>query len=101
MLGWQHKEKGIPPEQLSLKGLLPSTQRDAVSELMEYQHWREQYRGSSPRSAVFPIRACIALARFLYHDTSKVSCCHSDCHTITPSVGCGRGGCGSAHTSCS
>lgn len=72
MLGYLHNIKGVPLEQLRLSQLLPSHEREGVAVLMEYQAWRQQQRGVGHRSAVFPIKAAIALGRFLYHDLSQV-----------------------------
>ena len=72
MLGWQYNVNGIPLEQLSLRGLLPSPGREAVSQLMEYQQFRTN-RGCNDASHKSSVKACIHLARFLYHDQSQVT----------------------------
>jgi hypothetical protein len=83
-LGFAHRVRGVPLEQLSLRTLLPTPTRDAVSLLLDYKHWLEQERGVSPRSQVMPIKAAIVVARFLFHDLSAVripkrSCCMHTC----------------------
>eukprot|EP00879_Flechtneria_rotunda_P019576 GHRR01020568.1.p1 GENE.GHRR01020568.1~~GHRR01020568.1.p1 ORF type:complete len:296 (+),score=81.05 GHRR01020568.1:1616-2503(+) len=40
---------------------------------MDYQQWREVERGVAARSHLMPIKAAIALARYLYHDQSNVT----------------------------
>jgi hypothetical protein len=72
MLGWAHSVRGVPLEQLSLATLVPSPDREGVSQLMDYQHWRQQ-RGVAARSHAQPIKAVIVAARYLYHEQSSVS----------------------------
>jgi hypothetical protein len=71
MLGWQSSVKGLPLDQLSLTGLIPSPGREAVTQLMEYQQFRTS-RGCAVRSSEMPIKACIHLARFLFHNLAEV-----------------------------
>lgn len=72
-LGYVHSTHGVPLGQLHLHSLLPSSSRQAVSLLMQYNHWREQERGLAPRSVPCTIKAVMALARYLYHEQSQVS----------------------------
>lgn len=72
MLGWLHHAQGVPLPQLSLRALLPTPKRESASLLMQYMQWREAQRGCSVSSHTNAIKACIVLARFLYHDQSKV-----------------------------
>jgi hypothetical protein len=72
LLGFAHNVRGVPLEQLSLATLVPSPGREGVSLLMDYQHWRQQQRGTASSSATVAIRAVVHVARFLYHSMAKV-----------------------------
>lgn len=72
LLGFAHNVCGVPLEQLSLKTLVPSPDRDGVSLLMDYQQWRQQQRGTAISSATVAIKAVMHVARFLYHDLARV-----------------------------
>jgi hypothetical protein len=74
LLGYAHNVCGMPLEQLSLGSLVPSAGREGVSLLMDYQHWRQQQRGTASSTATVAIKAVVHVARFLYHDLAKVCC---------------------------
>eukprot|EP00798_Chlamydomonas_sp_ICE-L_P000690 gene690-2123_t len=46
-LGWLHNVGGRPLEDLSLKDLVPTHERDGVQIAFEYMHWMEFERGAS------------------------------------------------------
>ncbi|WIA30518.1 hypothetical protein OEZ86_000602 [Tetradesmus obliquus] len=71
LLGFAHNVRGVPLEQLRLATLVPSPGREGVSLLMDYQHWRQQERGTASSTATIAIKAVVHVARFLYHDLAK------------------------------
>jgi hypothetical protein len=71
-LGFAHNVRGVPLEQLSLATLVPSSGRESVRLLMDYEHWRQQQRGTASSSATVAIKAVVHVARFLYHSVAKV-----------------------------
>jgi hypothetical protein len=72
LLGFAHNVRGVPLDHLRLSTLVPSAGRGGVSLLLDYQHWRQQQRGTSSSSATVAIKAVVHVARFLYHDLAKV-----------------------------
>ena len=50
MLGWLHRERGVPLEQLSLSALLPSSGREGVSLVFDYLLWLSTERDISVRT---------------------------------------------------
>ncbi|MBW4607426.1 MAG: site-specific integrase [Hassallia sp. WJT32-NPBG1] len=83
LLGWQHRYKGVPLEQLSLKRLVTSSglnnhgQQDenAIDEIMdlvdEYLKWLREVREASPNTELKMVESLVAVAKFLYHKESK------------------------------
>ena len=50
MLGWLHRYRGVPADELSLRALLPSSGREGVSLVFDYLLWLQQERGVSVRT---------------------------------------------------
>lgn len=50
MLGWLHRERGVPLDQLSLSALLPSSGREGVSLVFDYLLWLSTERDISVRT---------------------------------------------------
>lgn len=83
MLGWLHRFKGVPVEQLSLKllvissGLTQDGQRDenVIDEVIdlidELLQWLREIREASPNSELKYVESLVAVAKFLYHKESK------------------------------
>lgn len=71
-LGWLHRERGVPLEQLSFSHLLPSPTRDGVSPVFDYVLWLSDTRDISVRTEGIVIRSACAAAKFLYHSQSQV-----------------------------
>ena len=47
MLGWLHKERGVPLAELRLRHALPSAERSGVSVAFDYIEWLNSERGVS------------------------------------------------------
>ncbi|OUL23036.1 hypothetical protein BV378_24475 [Nostoc sp. RF31YmG] len=83
MLGWLHRFKGVPVEQLCLKqlvtgsGLKSDGQRDedvidSVIDLIdEHLQWLREVREASPNTELKCVESLVAVAKFLYHKESK------------------------------
>jgi hypothetical protein len=72
MLGWMHTVRGVPLDQLSLKTLIPSTERKAVGLSFEYCQWMVNERGVNVRTELLALRSILFAAKFVYHDQSNV-----------------------------
>jgi integrase len=73
MLGWLHTVCGIPIDQLSLKNLLPTSERKSVSLAFDYCQWMVNERGVNVRTELLALRSILFAAKFLYHEESKVT----------------------------
>jgi hypothetical protein len=73
MLGWMHTVRGVPLDQLSLKSLVPSLERNAVGVTFEYCQWLVTERGVNVRTELLALRSILYAAKFLYHDDSNVT----------------------------
>ncbi|KAL4424494.1 hypothetical protein ABPG77_006803 [Micractinium sp. CCAP 211/92] len=71
-LGWLHRERGVPLEQLSFSQLLPSPGRDGVALVFEYILWLTDSRDISVRTEGIVVRSACAAAKFLFHSQSQV-----------------------------
>ncbi|MEG5175678.1 site-specific integrase [Microcoleus sp. B3-D7] len=83
VLGWLHRDQGIPLEELSLKklvaysGLTPEGKKDeagidAVIDLIEaHLQWLRDFRGASPNTELKAVECLVAVAKYLYHKASK------------------------------
>ena len=83
VLGWLHRDQGIPLEELSLKklvaysGLTPEGKKDeagidAVIDLVEaHLQWLRDFRGASPNTELKAVESLVAVAKYLYHKASK------------------------------
>ena len=50
MLGWVHRERGVPLEELSFSSVLPSSARAGVSTVFDYVLWLHDSRDISVRT---------------------------------------------------
>ncbi|PRW56953.1 saccharopine dehydrogenase isoform B [Chlorella sorokiniana] len=73
MLGWLHRERGVPLDQLSLSALLPSSGREGVSLVFDYLLWLSRERDISVRTEGLVIRSAGVAAKYLYHSESKAN----------------------------
>jgi len=73
MLGWMHSVRGVPIDQLSLKSLIPSSERKAVGEAFDYCQWIITVRGVNARTELLALRSILFAAKFLYHGESNVT----------------------------
>lgn len=71
-LGWQHNVRGVPVEELSLRGAVPSAERDGVALAFEYIQWLLAERQISVRTEGLVIRSIMAAAKHVHHDKSQV-----------------------------
>ncbi|KAL4451998.1 hypothetical protein ABPG75_007660 [Micractinium tetrahymenae] len=71
-LGWLHRERGVPLQELSFARLLPSSARDGVSLVFDYILWLTNTRDISVRTEGIVVRSACAAAKFLFHSESKV-----------------------------
>jgi hypothetical protein len=73
MLGWMHTVRGVPIDELSLKSLIPNTERKAVGLAFEYCQWMVNERGVNVRTELLALRSILFAAKFLYHEDSNVA----------------------------
>ncbi len=71
-LGWQHNVRGVPVEELSLRGVIPSAERDGVALAFEYIQWLLAERQIGVRTEGLVIRSIMAAAKHVHHDKSQV-----------------------------
>ncbi|RCJ40571.1 hypothetical protein A6770_37940 [Nostoc minutum NIES-26] len=83
LLGWLHRFKGVPLEELSLKKLVPTSgltrdghrDEDAIEEVIdwidEHLQWLREVREASPNTELKCVESLVAVAKFLYHKESK------------------------------
>lgn len=72
MLGWLHRVRGVPLEELSLRSLVPSNERGAVATTFDYAQWLVTERSINVRTELLVLRSVLFAAKFLYHDESAV-----------------------------
>lgn len=72
MLGWLHRERGIPVGELRLRSLVPSAGREGVALLFDYLQWLGSERDIAVRTELLVLRSILFAAKFLYHDLSSV-----------------------------
>lgn len=56
MLGWMHRERGVPLDQLSLSALLPSSGREGISLVFDYILWLHSERNISVQTEGLVVR---------------------------------------------
>lgn len=72
-LGYLHRVRGVPLQDLSFSQLLPSATREGVALVFEYVLWLAEERDISVRTESIVLRATSAAAKFLYHGQSNVN----------------------------
>ena len=78
MLGWLHRVRGVPLEELSLMSLVPSNDRNGVAAAFDYVQWLVNERSINVRTELLVLRSVLFAAKFLYHDESAVTLNSSD-----------------------
>eukprot|EP00873_Tetraselmis_striata_P004655 jgi/Tetstr1/424919/TSEL_015412.t1 len=73
MLGWMHYHQGVPLETLSIKDLIPSSDRAGAEKAFDFLTWLEMERGCSPRTLVLQAAAILVLGHYLFHEQSHAS----------------------------
>lgn len=61
MLGWMHYHQGVPLETLSIKDLIPSSDRAGAEKAFDFLTWLEMERGCSPRTLVLQAAAILVV----------------------------------------
>ena len=72
MLGWLHAEREVPIEELRLKSLVPSSERDGVALAFDFQQWLADERRAAMSTQLLFLRSMMQCAKYLYHDKSKI-----------------------------
>jgi len=72
MLGWLHRVRGMPIQDLSLRSLIPSSDRDGVFLAFEYVQWLSTERGVGIRTELIAWRSLLHCAKFVHHKASNV-----------------------------
>ncbi|EFN54907.1 hypothetical protein CHLNCDRAFT_135039 [Chlorella variabilis] len=73
MLGYVHRERGVPLDALSFSQLLPSSEREGVSVVFDYILWLHAARNISVNTEGLVVRSAAAAAKFVYHSKSTVN----------------------------
>eukprot|EP00877_Chromochloris_zofingiensis_P012617 jgi/Chrzof1/7609/Cz02g30040.t1 len=73
LLGWLHRYKGVPLEELSLRCAVPTSERQGISLVFEWLEFLRQDRGANCRSQYNALCAVVHVVRFLYHDDATGS----------------------------
>ena len=72
VLGYCHRERGIPVAELSLKTVIPTSDREGVHIVFEYIEWLRLTREIGIRTEALVIRSMAALAKYIHHKDSKI-----------------------------
>jgi hypothetical protein len=72
VLGYCHRERGIPLAELSLKTVIPTSDREGVHIVFEYIEWLRHAREIGIRTEALVIRSMAALAKYIHHKDSKI-----------------------------
>ncbi|BDA51332.1 hypothetical protein COCOBI_18-2090 [Coccomyxa sp. Obi] len=71
VLGWLHKERGVPLAELRLQHVLPSAERHGVAVAFDYIEWLNTERSVGAFTQGLAVRSILQAAKFLYRDESK------------------------------
>jgi hypothetical protein len=77
-LGWLHRERGVPLEELALAKLIPGAARADVHVAFAHIVWLEEARGVSPATEATALRALIAVAKHVLHAHSQSDVARGD-----------------------
>ena len=77
-LGWLHRERGVPLEELALAKLIPGAERADVHVAFAHIVWLEEERGVSPATEATALRALIAVAKHVLHAQSQSDVARGD-----------------------
>ncbi|KAG1654661.1 hypothetical protein FOA52_003818 [Chlamydomonas sp. UWO 241] len=70
-LGWMHHHRGVPLDDLTLKRLLPSSDRQGVVHAFDCLQFLAGERNLAVSSQLLVLNAFMQAAKFLYHSESK------------------------------
>ncbi|PSC71057.1 saccharopine dehydrogenase [Micractinium conductrix] len=73
LLGFVHRERGVPLDLLTFAHAFPSSAREGVAVVFAYMLWLQDTRKISVRTEGLVVRSAAAAAKFLYHNESKVN----------------------------
>lgn len=73
MLGWLHRHRGVPLEDLSLRSMFPTSEERSVALAFDFVEFLANERGANARTQFNALMSCVHAVRFLYHDESKPS----------------------------
>lgn len=78
LLGYMHRERGVPLDALSLRSAIPSSKREGVAIAFDYIQWLYRERGISVRTEGLVIRSVMAAAKWLHHGESQMQVASGD-----------------------